>query len=197
MSKENFIEEVKTKIVNSILKEKNKPLEVKIKKLHENAVIPFYAKDGDMGMDLTAIDIEYSAEMDCYIYHTGLAVKLPKGYGMLLFPRSSNRKTDVYMPNHVGILDSGYTGEILICFKNRTSSKINLLFNKINIFLAQVCTSIGVNYEFDKEGHNPPYKVGDRIAQLVVLPYPYINFLEVDELPKTERGEGGFGSTNK
>lgn len=196
MSKENFVEEVKTKIINFISNEKNKPLEVKIKKLHKDAVIPFYTKEGDMGMDLTAVDVEYNQEIDCYVYHTGLAFELPKGYGMLIFPRSSNRKTDVYMPNSVGILDEKYRDELLVCFKNRTSFKINSVLNKIKIALSNVCNSMGIHFNFELSNIEAPYEIGDRIAQIVILPYPYINFLEVDELSKDSRG-GGFGSTGK
>lgn len=157
-----FIEEVKKS------RSKQKQVKVKIKKLVENAIIPTYAKQGDMGMDLTAIGYVYNEDMDCHIYHTGLAFELPEGYGMLLFPRSSNRKTDAYMTNHVGILDSGYRGELLICFKNR--DKGNLL---------------------------QPYDVGNKIAQLCILPYPKVEFIEVNELSSSERGEGGHGSTGK
>lgn len=190
------MEEVKTKIINFISNEKNKSLEVKIKKLHKDAVIPFYTKEGDMGMDLTAVDVEYNQEIDCYVYHTGLAFELPKGYGMLIFPRSSNRKTDVYMPNSVGILDEKYRDELLVCFKNRTSFKINSVLNKIKIALSNVCNSMGIHFNFELSNIEAPYEIGDRIAQIVILPYPYINFLEVDELSKDSRG-GGFGSTGK
>ena len=147
-------------------------LEVKIKKLVENAVIPTYAKHGDMGMDLTATSVEYDKEKDYFVYHTGLAFEVPEGYGMLIFPRSSNRKTDVYMTNHVGILDSGYRGELLLCFKHRDSLRI--VANPINF---------------------APYKIGDRVAQIVIVPYPKVTFKETDKLSDSERGVGGHGST--
>lgn len=143
---------------------------VKVKKLDERAVIPTYAHDGDMGMDITAIDYEYDKYLDCFIYHTGLAFAIPKGYGMLIFPRSSNRKTDHYFPNSVGVIDSGYRGEVLVCFKNRDMRAM-------------------------LRSANPPYQVGDRIAQLVVIPYPKTVFIETDVLDETERGTGGHGST--
>ena len=82
------------------------PLEIKFKKLDDRAVIPTYAHDGDVGMDLTAISVEYDKENDMYIYHTGLAFESPFHYGILLFPRSSNSRTDAYLCNHVGIADS-------------------------------------------------------------------------------------------
>lgn len=136
---------------------------VKIKKLDDRAVIPFYKHPGeDMGMDITAIDVEYDAALDRFIYHTGLAFQLPAGFGMLIFPRSSNTKTEAYLANSVGILDSGYNGELLIIYKNR-----------------------------DFDVNTRPYEPGDRVAQIVILPYPQVNFTEVDELNETSRGADG------
>lgn len=141
-------------------------MEVKIKKLDPKAVIPKYAKLGDAGMDLTAISCEHD-DYENFVYGTGLAIEIPKGYVGLVFPRSSNRKTDAYMTNHVGVIDSGYRGEIMITYKNRgTAASI-------------------------------PYHEGDRVAQLIIIPYPTINLVEVEELSETERGEGGHGSTGK
>lgn len=143
-------------------------MDVKIKKLDPKAVIPKYAKPGDAGMDLTAISLTYDEDHDSYIYGTGLAIEIPEGYVGFLFPRSSNRKTSSYMTNHVGVIDSGYRGEIIITYKNR-----------------------------DYDYHKPPYNKGDRVAQLIIMPYPTINLVEVEELSETERGEGGHGSTGK
>lgn len=145
--------------------------DVKIKKLVDNAVIPSYAHPGDAGMDITCTSIEYDEKNDCIMYHTGLAFEVPKGYVMLIFPRSSNRKTNFYLTNHVGILDSGYRGELMMAYKRRDKELYNI-----------------------KE---VPYQVGDRIGQIMILPYPLIRFIEVDELSETERGTGGFGSTGK
>lgn len=149
-------------------------MDVKIKKLNENAVIPSYAHDTDAGLDLVATSYEYKENIDCHVYGTGLAVEIPEGYVGLLYPRSSNRKTNAYMCNHVGVVDSGYRGEIMISFKNR---------DKI------------------KEGEIPqliqPYEVGDKVAQLIIIPYPKIKFVEVDELSFSDRGEAGHGSTGK
>jgi dUTP pyrophosphatase len=142
-------------------------MQVKIKKLHVDAVIPVYSKPGDAGMDLTAV----SATQDQYgnvVYGTGLAVEIPEGYVGLIFPRSSNSKTDLYLTNHVGVVDSGYRGEIMFKFR-----PINGLLN------AKV------------------FQVGDRVGQLIILPYPSIEFDEVNELSDSDRGDGGFGSTGK
>ena len=142
-------------------------MQVKIKKLHVDAVIPAYSKPGDAGMDLTAV----SATQDQYgnvVYGTGLAVEIPIGYVGLIFPRSSNSKTDLYLTNHVGVVDSGYRGEIMFKFR-----PVNRLLN------AKV------------------FQVGERVGQLIILPYPTIMFEETDELSDSERGDGGFGSTGK
>jgi dUTP pyrophosphatase len=142
-------------------------MEVKIKKLHAAAVIPAYSKSGDAAMDLTAISVEKDDDGNA-VYGTGLAIEIPDGYVGLLFPRSSNSKTHLYLTNHVGVIDSGYRGEIK--FK----------FRPINGFVdARV------------------YAKYDRVGQLIILPYPQIELVESDELSDSERGDGGFGSTGK
>jgi dUTP pyrophosphatase len=143
-------------------------MQVKIKKLSENAVIPSYAKSGDAGMDLVATSI--ISETDTQItFGIGLALEIPFGFVGLIFPRSSVRKTRLMLSNCVGVVDSGYRGEL------------QATFNKINQ------NSIAEN----------DYKVGDRIAQIMIIPHPPIEFKEVAELSDTERGKGGFGSTGK
>lgn len=139
---------------------------VNIKKLNENAVIPSYAKDGDAGMDLIATSI--ISETDTQItFGIGLALEIPKGFVGLVFPRSSIRKTDLSLTNSVGVIDSGYRGELQATFRK------------------------------EKGVISKKYEVGERIAQIMIIPHPPINFVEVDELSTTERGEGGFGSTGK
>lgn len=139
-------------------------MKVKVKKLVENAVIPRYAKSGDAGLDLTATSVEIKD--DKVTYGCGLAIEIPKGYVGLLFPRSSNSKKDLLLTNSVGVIDSGYRGEVTAVFK------------KIE-YLAKM------------------YEVGERFAQLVILPYPEIELEEAEELSATERGTGGYGSTGK
>jgi dUTP pyrophosphatase len=143
-------------------------MQVKIKKLNENAVIPSYAKNGDAGMDLVATSI--ISETDTQItYGVGLALEIPEGFVGLIFPRSSIRKTRLQLSNSVGVIDSGYRGEL------------QATFNKVN-----------QNSQSEND-----YKVGDRIAQIMIIPHPYVDFIQVEELNNTERGEGGFGSTGK
>ena len=144
-------------------------MKVKIKKLSENAVIPTYAKEGDAGMDVVATSI-INETLDSITYGTDIALEIPEGFVGLVFPRSSIRKTHLHLSNSVGVIDSGYRGEIQATFKKIQGISNNVLDN---------------------------YKVGDRIFQLMIIPHPTIQFQEVDELTTTERGEGGFGSTGK
>jgi dUTP pyrophosphatase len=144
-------------------------MKVRIKKLNENAVIPIYAKEGDAGMDLVATSI-ISDTPTQITYGLGIAVEIPEGFVGLVFPRSSIRKTRLQLSNSVGVIDSGYRGEL------------QATFNKIH-------TTI--------ENQKNDYKVGDRICQIMIIPHPPVQFIEVNELSDTLRGEGGFGSTGK
>lgn len=184
------------------------PLEIKFKKLDEKAVVPTYAHYGDVGMDITAIDVEYDEERDIYIYRTGLAFESDFHYGQFLFPRSSNRKTDAYLCNSVGIADSAiYRGEILFCYKNRDSVETIAQLAGMNKFFETLVES-GVDIAMQAKDraynevlHNArllkyaPYKVGEKIGQMVFAAYPYVQLIETDTLSTTERGSGGFGST--
>lgn len=152
-------------------------LEVKIKKLHKDAVIPKYETDGSAGMDLTAVSKEYD-EHGNVVFGTGLAIQIPTGYYADLRPRSSISKYDLVLANSVGTIDSDYRGEIILKFKPT---------------LRKSTWNNGV-YETDEVKE---YEIGDRIAQIIIKPYPKVSFVEVDELSETERGTGGFGSTNK
>lgn len=159
-------------------------MKVKIKKLNENAVIPTYAKEGDAGLDLTATSKSFD-EYGNVVYGTGLAFEIPKGYVGLLFPRSSNAKTDLFLTNSVGVLDSGYRGEVMFKFKSSIRA-----YNPLKFWWNIIVTK-------DNEKTLDLYNVGDRVGQLVIVKHPYIEFEEVDELTETERGDGGYGSTGK
>lgn len=194
-------------------------IEIKIKKLDERAVIPTYAHNGDVCMDLTAISVEYDSEKDMYIYHTGLAFESDFNIGQFLFLRSSNSKTECYLCNQVGIADSAiYRGEIQFRMKNRDSIEtiaereamkqfmfsLNMtsrmeprgdLRNHLNISLELYEKVKSDIYNRAKDLEYAPYKVGDRIGQMVFLNYPTVKLIEVNELSETDRGSGGFGST--
>lgn len=156
-------------------------MKVKVKKLHENAVIPKYSKTGDAGMDLVAVSRRVDSNLNT-VYGTGLSFEIPKGYVGLLFPRSSNSKKNLRLTNSVGVLDSGYRGEVM--FKFRNEGVIRLDGHLKNDLIEGL---IGFS----------EYEIGDRIGQIIILPYPQIEFEEVDELSSSDRGEGGFGSTGK
>ena len=151
-------------------------MNVKIKKVHPNAVLPTYAKDGDAGMDLTATS-KYFDEYGNICYGVGLAFEIPKGYVGLIFPRSSICKNQLLLSNAVGVVDSGYRGEISVRFK----PSIALDNDKYAV----------------TERIYPVYNIGERVAQIIVMPYPQIQFELVEELSQTERGEDGYGSSGK
>lgn len=155
-------------------------MKVKIKKVHEDAVIPKYAKDGDAGLDLIAVSDILVKENGVGIMKTGLSVEIPKGYVGYLFPRSSISKQGVRLSNSVGVIDSGYRGEIMMQFD---PTVVNM--------------GIALAYPDKSIISSPPYKKGDKIGQLIIMPYPQIEFEEVQELSDTDRGDGGFGSTGK
>lgn len=138
-------------------------MHIKIKKLHKDAVIPTYAKPGDAGLDLVVTEV-IGESMKDITYGFGLALEIPEGYVGLVFPRSSIRRTDLALSNAVGVIDSGYRGEIQATFKKL-------------------------------EDYAQLYRVGDRAAQIIVMPIPNITFDQVAELSSTERGEGAFGSS--
>ena len=150
-------------------------MEVRIKKLHPDAVIPKYAKAGDAGLDLTAVTKSYDRDGNI-VYGTGLAFEIPDGYVGLVFPRSSLSSLDIALSNCVGVIDSGYRGEVTAKFKPA------MLFNREQ-------RPIILN--------NRIYEVGERVAQIIIIPYPKIEFMESDELSETERGTGGYGSSGK
>lgn len=135
---------------------------VSFKKEYNGVPTPAYAKDGDAGLDLTAVELVKASN---YVsYKTGISVAIPRGYVGLLFPRSSISKKDLVMANSVGIIDSGYRDEIEVRFK--------ILGKDI-------------------------YDIGERIAQLVILPYPTVELVDVAVLSQEGNRGGGFGSTNK
>ena len=144
-------------------------MDVKFKKLHDDAKIPSYAHDTDAGLDLTAVS--FTQEFDksnklVLVYHTGLAVEIPEGYVGLIFMRSSISDKSISLTNAVAVIDSGYRGELLLKYKITTDSLPTI------------------------------YQPGEKIGQLIIIPYPKINHIEVEELSSSDRNEGGFGSTD-
>ena len=144
-------------------------MDVKFKKLHDDAKIPSYAHDTDAGLDLTAVS--FTQEFDksnklVLVYHTGLAVEIPEGYVGLIFMRSSVSNKSISLTNAVAVIDSGYRGELLLKYKITTDSLPTI------------------------------YQPGEKIGQLIIIHYPKINPIEAEELDSSDRNEGGFGSTD-
>ena len=150
-------------------------MKVKIKKLQENVVIPTRAHETDAGFDLVATSKSYDNDGNV-VYGTGLAFEIPQGYVGLVFPRSSNAKKDLLLSNSVGVIDSGYRGEVLAKFKKA------ITHNNCN----------HTTWYGEKE-----YNIGDRFGQIIIMPYPEIEYVEVDELSDSERKEGGYGSSGE
>ena len=90
-------------------------MKVNIKKLNENATLPFYAKESDAGMDLVAISIKENTTFQV-TYGLGIALEIPDGFMGLIFPRSSTRNTELILSNSVGVVDAGYRGELQATF---------------------------------------------------------------------------------
>lgn len=150
-------------------------MKIRFKKLSSEALIPTKAHPTDAGFDLTATSFKRDS-YGSYVYGTGIAVEIPEGYVGLVFPRSSIAKKDMILTNCVGVIDSGYRGEIMAKFKpaDRFMTSVKHNDNRISY-----------------------YETGDRIAQLIIMPYPEIEFEEADELSDSERGTGGYGSTGE
>lgn len=146
--------------------------ELKVKRLHPDAVIPKYATEGSACFDLVAIDCGQQspvwASAPGVTFRTGLAFEVPPGHVLLVFSRSGHGfNYDTRLANCVGVIDADYRGEVMVRLIRDGG-------NAIDIFRV-----------------NP----GDRIAQAMLVPIPRVRLVEVDELSETARGEGGFGST--
>lgn len=157
-------------------------LNVKIKKVHVDAIIPKQGHETDAGYDLVAIDdgkpytSDKTSELLFVEYDTGIQLELPENYHAEIYPRSSVSKTHLLLANSIGLIDNSYRGNIKLRFR--------ILPIKSHS-----------NWWKEKQNDGEVYKKGDKIGQLVIRKTDYINFEEVDLLSDTERGSSGFGST--
>jgi len=141
-------------------------IELPIRRLHSDAVMPERAYAGDAGLDLAACERRELGPGERVLVGTGLAVAIPEGYAGFVQPRSGlAARHGLTVVNSPGLIDKGYRGEIRVVLLNTDARE--------------------------------PFVVepGMRIAQLVVLPVPELDPVEVDELPESERGVRGFGSS--
>ena len=143
-------------------------INLKIKKVHPDAVIPKYAHASDACFDLVAVNLTVVEEKKYgYIeYDTGLQMAIPDEYVGLIFPRSSISNTGLLLSNCVGVIDPAYRGNIKARFKWIKDSEF--------------------------------YKIGERCCQMMLIPRNQVNFQEFEgDWEKTERDENGFGSSGK
>ncbi len=148
-------------------------MEVKVKKLVPEAVLPKRAHASDAGFDLVAVSRKVD-EDGAIVYGTGLAFEIPEGYVGLVFPRSSVARKDLVLSNGVGVIDAGYRGEVMAKFKPSLRALEEHL--------------VGMRGE-------KWYEFGDRIAQLIIMKLPEVELVESEELSESDRGKGGYGST--
>lgn len=139
---------------------------VPIKILSSNAQVPNMAYNGDAGVDLRSVEHIVLKPQERAMVATGLAIVLPEGYAGFVLPRSGlAAKHGISIVNAPGLIDSNYRGELKVVLVNTDPEE-----------------------SFSIE-------IGDRIAQLIVMPVPTISFEQVEELPDSQRGESGFGSS--
>ena len=141
-------------------------IELPVRRLRDDAVLPSRAYPGDAGLDLAACEECELGPGQRAVVSTGLAVAIPEGYAGFVLPRSGlARRHGITIVNTPGLIDSGYRGEVQVTLLNTDAAKAFRI------------------------------EPGMRVAQLVVLAVPEARLVEVDELPATERGAGGFGSS--
>ncbi len=141
-------------------------IELPIRRLREDAVLPGRAYEGDAGLDLTACERVELPPGERRVVGTGIAVAIPEGYAGFVQPRSGlAERNGLTIVNTPGLVDSGYRGEVRIVLLNTDLERRFLV------------------------------EPGMRIAQLVVVPVPDVAPVEVDELPESVRGARGFGSS--
>ncbi len=149
-------------------------MKIKFAKLDAMAILPTYSRQGDAGLDLTAISYRFveDGELSYHNYEFGLSLEIPEGYVGLIFPRSSISNKNLMLTNCVGVIDSNYRGPLSARFK-----------------------TIKGNNELYVDRYTP----GDRVAQLVILPCPQVTIEESspNSLSVTERGNGGWGSSGR
>ncbi len=140
-------------------------MNIPIKKLHKDAVLPCYGSADAAGADLCSIEAVTIAPGETKLIHTGLAMAIPQGYGGFIFARSGlATKRGLAPANKVGVIDADYRGEIMVPLYNQSPVPQTV-------------------------------EVGERVAQIVFLPCPQATFETAEDLDRTQRADGGFGST--
>ena len=146
-------------------------MKVRFKKLHKDAVVPKKAHATDAGFDLYCTETSVDWAKQELLCHTGIAFEIPEGHAGLIFPRSSIANKPLLLHNSVGVIDSHYRGEVTAKF---------------------IITDAREFLQTDGGYHS-----GARICQMIILPYPEVEFEEAEELTETDRGTCGYGSTGR
>lgn len=185
----------------------SEPINVKIKRLHPDAVIPTQAHANDAGFDLYAVEDTVIEPGETVLIKTGIAVQLPPGYELQVRPRSGiSLKTKLRVANAPGTVDASFTGEVGIIIDNISDSDVEEIgYRRVYGYIDGTFTETkrGETYDTNEDETtrniipNTTYIIrrGDRIAQAVIQRLPAVTFAEVDELDETERGSDGYGST--
>lgn len=165
---------------------------VKFTKKSDDVPTPRYAHEGDAGMDLCATeDVTLYPGESCKM-GSGIFVAIPEGFAGFVLPRSGLGCKGLVVKNNVGLIDSGYRGEIgLTLFNNNPTHSI---FENV-LERSEDGTPMRTQVRAIPRHDTIEVHKGDRVAQLVILPVASATMIEVDELDSTSRGTGGFGST--
>jgi len=152
-------------------------MKIKFRRLNENAVVPVFATKGAACADVVATEI---VKQDSYnvTVKLGFATEIPEGYKGVVVPRSSFTQKGWVMQNSPAQIDSDYRGEWMLKFQALTFDAISTRHGLVDLLPGDF-----------------PYQVGDRVAQVYFEKVEQAEFVVVDDLDSTERGEGGFGST--
>lgn len=169
-------------------------LNVKIKRLNDEAVIPKYAREGDAGFDLVAVEDTIVEPGATVLVSTGLAFEIPPGYEMQIRPRSGvTVKTKLRV--QLGTVDSGYRGEVKVIVDNtnRDDDIEEDFLLDITDNLVSALDYLGAWNNFESGSYI--IRKGDRIAQAVIAPFETCHFVDSDKLEESFRGDKGFGSS--
>jgi dUTP pyrophosphatase len=171
-------------------------MDFKVKKIHKNAVIPEKVHENDAGFDMICVSKKETQE---YIqYGTGISIEIPKGYVGFIVPRSSITKKDLMLKNSVGVIDSGYLGEISFRFYKIITEEVDRTSEVYDTSQGRLIKNSFNVLNHKKEEDQKVYEVGEKIGQIIFIKLPLVRLVETtDDLSETERGTGGYGSTDK
>jgi len=189
--------EVGLKILARTLDELIEVPELIYEKIHEDAKVPEKAYEDDACYDIYRVS-DPEINPTNILYHTGLRFKIPKGYSIDLYPRSSVSKTNLFLANSVGIVDTGYRGELIINFKLIPSFPEEIIINEDKQLSLFDQTHFNEMYKKIVIPDNLLYKKGDKIGQIRLVKKVKTKLTEgIVDATETERQDKGWGSSGK